>query len=123
MTEQDKKMLIKAIGCYMQHGLKCDVTVDGVHCIGDVVGVKTYGMVEINRFRCKSVVENVKPYLRPMSSITRDELDHIKTFFQSGLDTLDEFADYINWLEENKFDYKDLIGLGMALPAPDDMYR
>lgn len=81
---------------------------------------------------------DVKPYLRPMSSMTEDEVKEFnnligyeehgewircnKLFGSYGLD-LCLCSDMINWLNANHFDYRGLIEKGLVLEAPKDMYK
>jgi len=74
------------------------------------------------------LIEEIKPYLRPMSSMTEEEYlkysetrdwryvddDHYEYF-----DTLETF----DWLNEHHFDYRGLIPMGLALEAPEGMYK
>ena len=80
-------------------------------------------------------VEDVKPYLRPMSSMTKEEkkvvcsmnaisdtelnerLNHQKMYVQNY--TIETF-DYFN---EHHFDYRGLIPMGLALEAEEGMYK
>jgi len=69
-------------------------------------------------------IEDVKPYLRPMSSMTEEEdarrcafLDDI----EGGIE--DAIFNYIDWLNAHHFDYRGLIEKGLALEAPKDMYK
>lgn len=63
------------------------------------------------------------PYLRPMDSMTSEELLEVTAIFKSGLDTLDEFVEYIDWLNKKHFDYRGLIKMGLAIEAPEEMYN
>jgi hypothetical protein len=68
------------------------------------------------------------PYLRPMSSMTEEERlkycettdwryvddDHYEHF-----ETLETF----DWLLANHFDFRGLIPMGLALEAPEDIYK
>lgn len=84
-------------------------------------------------------VEFVKPYLRPMSSMTDGEKEdlrqeHIKDekLFSECLTkaangdssmrgkVVPHFA--VDWCNKNHFDYRGLIPVGLALEAPDGMY-
>ena len=60
-------------------------------------------------------VENFKTYLRPMSSMTDEECkevgEHITIY------------DTVDWMNEHHFDYHGLIEKGLALEAPEDMYK
>ena len=66
----------------------------------------------------------IKPYLRPMSSMTEEEYEN----FRKTLKLLDEsifewtYESY-DWLNEHHFDYRGLIDKGLALEAPEDMYN
>lgn len=67
-------------------------------------------------------VEEIKPYLRPMESMTNEEIDEIE---KSGLDdpqSLEEIFRMIDWLNSHHFDYRDLIKKGLALTAKEGMY-
>ena len=86
--------------------------------------------------------DNVKLYLRPMSSMTKEEEDELdkkdkessRIFFddlferkkKEGKENLKGFVpDYptLDWLNQHHFDYRDLIKKGLALEAPKDMYK
>ena len=65
--------------------------------------------------------EEIKPYLRPMSSMTEEE----KAMYEGlmiGTDNISYMLDVIDWLNANHFDYRGLIEKGLALKAPKDMY-
>lgn len=73
----------------------------------------------------------IKPYLRPMSSMTEEEKVQLSQYACIGEDLNGEFIDevqrkdcaaYINWLNKNMFDYNELIPKGLALIAPKGMY-
>lgn len=94
--------------------------------------------------------EKVKPYLRPMSSMTEKEYIEYRTIqgrncdygeaticvskdfysgiFYDGNDTIKINVYYPNpviqdWLNKHHFDYRGLIPMGLALEAPKDMYK
>ena len=85
----------------------------------------------------------IKPYLRPMSSMTENEFQDLKSYSGLIYDQLElqEFYDnskclefylseipsYVvilvfDWLNKSMFDYRGLIPRGLALEAPKDMY-
>ena len=91
-------------------------------------------------------VEHTKPYLRPMSSMTEEERQEIRDKFFANSDnydsaltgaiytesqpydsvytlTLSGLSKYFDWLNAHHFDYRGLIGMGLALEAPSDMYK
>lgn len=63
------------------------------------------------------LVEEVKPYLRPMSSMTEEE------YQEFGYDVLRYTPREFDWLNTHHFDYRGLIEKGLALEAPKDMYK
>jgi hypothetical protein len=72
-----------------------------------------------------------RPYLRPMSSMIEEEKKEYYTFqYKFTLQTYEyqelnkeTFSEYLNWLNKNMFDYYGLIEKGLALEAPEDMYK
>ena len=80
-------------------------------------------------------VEFIKPYLRPMSSMTEEEKKEIRKFFRKCIDDLhgkssdEQFflgfcqdAESLDYLNIHHLDYRGLIPMGLALEAPKDMY-
>ena len=62
---------------------------------------------------------SVKPYLRPLSSMTDEEkyeFDSYHNMFNNNPVGL------IDWLNSRHFDYRGLIENGLALEAPEGMY-
>ena len=89
-------------------------------------------------------IEEFKPYLRPMSSMTeveKKELEDICTMYNGDPSSSYEYfgveifhisrygtnfeSDYtaIDWLNAHHFDYRGLIEKGLALKAPEGMYN
>jgi hypothetical protein len=68
-------------------------------------------------------IDEIKPYLRPMSSMTEEEKETYQMFFNEyGL--LNTSIDiYLDWLLEGHFDFRGLIQRCLALEAPEDMYK
>lgn len=75
----------------------------------------------------------LKPYLRPLSSMTDEE--KYELYGVNGVLSIDfEFEEYkmvhllkshnvIDWFNAHHFDYRGLIEKGLALVAPDGMYN
>lgn len=84
--------------------------------------------------------ECVKPYLRPLSSMTEEEQQEIKdkqifdydveydiqgvikTYTRVGRITIEEFNAFFDWLLKHHFDIHGLIEKGLAIEAPEGMY-
>jgi len=65
-----------------------------------------------------------KPYLRPMSSMTEEEVDEFTQFdVYSDCEYIMPNYETIDWLNAHHFDYRGLIEKGLALEAPEGMYK
>jgi len=66
----------------------------------------------------------IKPYLRSMSSITKDEQEELKRVALVDNEGVPgDIPAYIDWLNKKMFDYRGLIPMGLALEAPEGMYN
>ena len=71
----------------------------------------------------------IRPYLRSLSSMTEEErkdMGKIVTTVYGGKVVDDDFVNvikYIDWLNEHYFDYRGLIERGLAIEAPEGMYK
>lgn len=87
-------------------------------------------------------IDNCLPYLRPLSSMTEDEKKVYHKLLQMSVTVvepnsvrkvpmyivdLEDDGDGLNhlydWFNENHFDYRGLIPMGLALEAPENMYK
>ena len=68
------------------------------------------------------LVEEVRPYLRSMSSMTEEEENE---YFgrTMTIDIVETSQQVIDWLLSHYFDFRGLIEKGLALEAPKDMYK
>ena len=105
------------------------------------------GIVDLTEQYRSVSLELCRPYLRPMSSMTRDESKELTLYVFSYDDTeyigdgkwcyenyiyvgdgiyrlnYYEASRAIEWLNEHHFDHRGLIPMGLALEAPEDMYK
>ena len=72
-------------------------------------------------------IEYIKPYLRPMSSMTEEEKKEYRSLQTwhnfHGMSWYSNNYKSIDWLNKKMFDYRDLIPMGLALEAPKGMYN
>lgn len=73
-------------------------------------------------------VERVKPYLRPLKSMTPEEKeDYVQTLniMEDGMGTKLVYTTHyaLEWLNEHHFDFRNLIEKGLAIEAPDRLYK
>ena len=80
------------------------------------------------------LVEEVKPYLRPMSNMTEKENEELKYVIELGLQALEgeeghntvsaaPAAFEIDFYNKHHLDYRGLIEKGLALESRKDMYK
>ena len=128
MTQENKELLLKDLGARLLYH-----PIIHIHDL-DVIDYDNYLYPDyLEKMMSDSI--KLKPYLRPLSSITPEEKKYIKyKWGYSDWDTLNDFINYtlidtcdaesfIDWLNENYFDYRGLIEKGLALPAPEGMYK
>lgn len=77
----------------------------------------------------RGIIYDIKPYLRPMDSMTMTENDEfydltydIKMQEVGDTQIVYEVQRLIDWLNAHHFDYRDLIDNGVAIKAPEGMY-
>lgn len=146
MTQEEKQLLWKDLCARLPYRVRCKCinglgggeTDHGVlKYIGNCNGVISnyYEDIPIDSGCVNNVfypIENIKPYLRPMSSMTESEMEELRELCGGIVwkkDTLrDEVLDIyyrhdaLDWLLKHHFDTCGLIGMGLALEAPEGMY-
>ena len=71
-----------------------------------------------------ATADTIKPYLRSMLSMTEEEWKSVPHWnFVNGSIDLESSVEYIDWLNSHHFDFRNLIGKGLALEAPEGMYK
>lgn len=137
MTQEDKELLLKDLCSRLPYGVICSTpNGDGHLCsINQTIFGNKYG-VNIEATKRDYFNDNecsIKPYLRPMCSITLEELWEFRHFSDHIRDAECKIhiTNYkqINWLNAHHFDYrtddegKTMIEKGVALEAPEEMYK
>ena len=136
MKQEDKELLRKDLCARSPYGVKIHLespeygeligTLDAVYPTDDRVIVDDLSKaIAYHNVRCGGFnlgENNIKPYLRPMSSMTEEEEEEWWEFKDEN--TIVESHSYsIDWLNAHHFDYRGLIEKGLALEAPEDMYK
>ena len=116
MTQEEKDLLFKDITAMLPYQPMCEFT-DTEDDFCKTTGKLGYSLRD---FVAGKVI--IKPYLRPMSSMTEEEEDEWWKF--ANKNTIVETHSYsIDWLNAHHFDYRGLIPIGLAIEAPKDMYN
>ena len=91
--------------------------------IHTLISCNYYGECDLDDNLYKTIYD-IKPYLRPLSSMTAEEKEDFGVPFTSeGLVTLTDTVECMDWLNAHQFDYRGLIEKGLALEAPEGMYE
>lgn len=127
MTKEDKELLFKDISGRIPYGLRVQsINIDRCLVLGITKRISFFNNslhIDVITNICNYELASVKPYLRPMTSMTEEEKEEYnKVMFQSERYENDYAAD-IDWLNAHHFDYRGLIEKGLALEAPEGMYK
>ena len=148
MTKEEKSLLLTDLCARLPYGVKCNAVlkqIDGSlkSVFGKFKGYNGWANIGDNLVDIKTV----KPYLRPMSSMTKeedewlndrinfsrdDEVDKLRQkwgivmleiYNNSGRYVFSNFTEILDWLNAHHFDYRGLIEKGLAFEAPENMYK
>lgn len=120
MTQEEKQLLLKDLCARLTYGFT-------IYRLSDNANLKISNIDDFAHFLEYSDGEEFKPYLRPMSSMTKKEHDEYSVLYQrvyykdSPIEL--DLNDIIDWLNAHHFDYRGLIPMGLALEALEGMYE
>ena len=125
-----KELLIKDLSSRLPYGVKIELTWWGM-------GEGAYTNTTLEPDHIEQLLKDedgdieIKPYLRPLSSMTDKNLieflqikgmnlnsDELKTFRRGTtliVSTLPSYSRHIDWLNKNHFDYRNLIDKNLAI--------
>lgn len=128
MEQEDKKLLLRYLCMALPYKVKVCLYERETCILLGIDGCDMYLDVDSDPFR----IESIKPYLRPMSSMTEEEKKEFDNFC-----VIDEFvwegkteigyknqaiimSVAINWLLKKHFDFMDLIPKGLAIEVTEE---
>lgn len=128
MTQEEKDLLLKDLCARLPYGVKVidldgwEFTVKGID--GNSPLVDRYSRFGNTYY---TVGDGWKPYLRPMSDITKEERNKYESFCEHCMDEMGHDFCYdtiesFDYLISIHIDYRGLIPMGLALEAPNGMY-
>ena len=140
MTQEEKNLLLKDLCARLPHKQKVCYK---IHDNSEEI-TETLSGALLDYFKTGKIAV-VKPYLRPMSSMTEEEIYEYnklveldrsdkETFNNLRIDYIQNHLEYknmpfvpmyrhIDYLNTHRLDYRGLIPFGLALPAPEGMYK
>lgn len=148
MTQEEKQLLLKDLSARLPYNVLGDYTWKcGNPYLRELTGNLMTELINSFNSTCDS---EFKPYFRPMSSMTEEETDEYRNLSDEVIgsygpyhrefiahcvrlgikpddphECVDDFLNMeaIDWLNAHHFDYRRLIEKGLALEAPEDMYK
>ena len=113
MTQEDKDLLLKDLCARLPYNVVINCTEDddertNFNCFftGDMV----------KDIQNEVAMWNIKPYLRPMSSMTEEEWKEYNQTIGKSF----SFTDEVDWLNAHHFDYRGLIKKGLAIEVTEE---
>jgi len=132
MTQEEKELLLKDLNARLPYGVYVEHTTTEIRgklksMFFEHIYNNTDSIQDINAWTMFFGDEYVdatyfRPFLRPMSSMTKKEKKEIDASFSPTGQELFSLP-YVDWLNAHHFDYRGLIEKGLALEAPEDMYK
>ena len=135
MKQEDKELLLQDLCSRLPYGVKCKVWYNdkilNIKCTGIDFYTNTVNLDIPEDDNAKVYVDNIKPYLFPLSSMTEEQKreynslrDFVPTYHYEYGDIVEDTELYDNWesinyLIANHFDYRrrGLIPMGLAIDA------
>ena len=122
MTQEDKNLILKDLCARVPYGVKAKandisvVTINGVVKRQSLTGYFDYDIITNNG---NFYLKEVKPYLRPLSSMTEEEKEQMRDLWivADGKTHATRLIDFYN---KNNFDFRGLIPAGLAIEVTDD---
>ena len=125
---QEKQLLLKDLSARLPYGVKflreswnyeCDQELSVIEVLEDI---DKDGYINNTKVY---TVEDIKPYLRPMSSMTVEESKEYTNIDNRSYSCPTDYAhipasDRIDWLLKNHFDYRGLIPKGLAIEVTEE---
>lgn len=121
MTPKEKSLLLKDLSARLPYGTIVSVT-DGTIKYEAYIESISYKNIEVSPVSDSNFtaytfykISEIKPYLRPMSSMTEEERQ------EYGLVLCNELSiNQFDWLNAHHFDYRGLIEKGLAIEVTEE---
>lgn len=122
MNQEDKELLLKDLCTRLPYGVKVNEATQGDFTLIGLTNERVFTTCEVEGCHNDFPIENIKPYLFPMSNMTDEEQRMLDSMcndveMMSRLSELKMFDKAFDWLDKNGFDYRGLIPKGLAIDA------
>lgn len=130
MTQEEKDLLLRDLCARLPYGTKVKCHFDSepytLLSINWNKEIVVIGFMMVDTYvTSKQRLVNIKPYLRPMSSMTEEEKQEYEFFANRTIVTSVGFVhleatDLIEWLLKKHFDFMGLIPMGAAIEVTEE---
>ncbi len=123
MTQEDKNILLKDLCARLLYGIK-GLHRGKVHDLFTIDGREAdNACIQVDGYDAWFSVDTFKPYLRPLSSITEQEMRELydipRTVDKENVGYWHKFSftnhEFVDYLNRHHFDYRGLIEKGLAI--------
>lgn len=127
MTLEDKELLLKDLSARLYYDVVCKVKyiLNNETTYGEDIEKECTDIVKRINFDnytiytewlgYESDIEDIKPYLRPLSSMTEDEEEEYRKINLFGT-----HWGFVDWCNKKHFDYRGLIEKGLAIEVTEN---
>ena len=151
MTQEEKQLLLKDLCARLPYGVRiaykeneqdihhwtiCTLHAPHISKDGTIIDTGSDGWIEYVEYQGAGMetasrplhLEKMLPYLRPMSSMTEKEDKEWQIYKNNIAESCDErleekISELHDWFNSHHFDFHHLIERGLALEAPEGMYK
>ena len=127
--EEEKNLLLKDLCVRLPYGVRYrhftwNDEYGETYIAAQIYSINTDGYVKNCHDDETVYIDNVRPYLFPLSSMTEEQKKEYQYITERWMnDPAYSISDSIDWLNKHHFDYRGLIEKGLALEAPEEMYK
>lgn len=114
MAQQDKDLLLRYLSMALPYKVKVCLYEKETCILLGIDGHEVYLDVDSDSFR----IESIKPYLRPMSTMTDEEEEEYNILCNYNNNEQNAII-LIDWLLKKRFDFMSLIPKGLALEVTE----
>ena len=147
MTQEEKELLLKDLCARLPYGVIVKVSKEdngSIKSYNKSFDAEIYNLLLLNGgYTERGIIYHysqfsLKPYLRPLSSMTEEEKDEIALIRDRDFKSVRKWINdesmketgnicpvtygELDFCNKKHFDYRSLIPMGLALEAPEDMY-
>ena len=150
MTQENKELLLKDLSARLPYGVEVNYKeheydirhwkIDSLHTptyseSGILIDTDYEGWINFTEYKGCGMstgsrplhLEKNLPFLRSMSNMTEEEKKKFKKLheevFMGSMPYISASTSFYDWLNAHHFDYRGLIPMGLALEAPEGMYK